>query len=74
MSSIAAGLDVVVERGAGEPSGYPDALYTDAGATVVATVNPKDVEVLAHVRPLPIDLAKSLPAGRDHRRPRVACL
>ncbi len=30
---------------------------------LVATVNPKDVEVLAHVRPLPIELAKALPAG-----------
>jgi NAD(P) transhydrogenase subunit alpha len=30
-----AGLDVVVESGAGEQAGYPDALYAEKGATIV---------------------------------------
>src|SRR5437868_11960700 len=28
------GNEVVVERGAGEPSSFPDRMYTDAGATI----------------------------------------
>jgi H+-translocating NAD(P) transhydrogenase subunit alpha len=31
-----AGLDVVVESGAGEPAGYPDAAYADKGAKILA--------------------------------------
>ena len=30
-----AGLEVIVETGAGEPAGYPDALYVDKGAKIV---------------------------------------
>jgi len=33
----AAGLDVLVERGAGAGSSIPDAAYEEAGATVVST-------------------------------------
>ena len=32
---IKAGLEVIVETGAGEPAGYPDALYVDKGAKIV---------------------------------------
>ena len=28
------GLEIVVEKGAGEEAGFPDAAYTEAGATV----------------------------------------
>jgi H+-translocating NAD(P) transhydrogenase subunit alpha len=31
-----AGLEVIVESGAGEPAGYPDAAYTEKGAKIVA--------------------------------------
>ena len=31
---IAAGAEVIVERGAGDGAAIPDRLYTDAGATV----------------------------------------
>ena len=33
----AAGLDILVERGAGAGSSIPDAAYEEAGATVVST-------------------------------------
>ena len=33
----AAGLEILVERGAGAGSSIPDAAYADAGATVVST-------------------------------------
>jgi NAD(P) transhydrogenase subunit alpha len=32
-----AGIDVLVESGAGDGSALPDAAYTDAGATVLPT-------------------------------------
>ena len=32
---IKAGLEVVIEAGAGEPAGYPDAVYTEKGAKIV---------------------------------------
>ncbi len=34
---VKAGVDVLVEQGAGEGSAFPDSSYTDAGATVVST-------------------------------------
>ena len=35
----AAGLDVLVERGAGAGAAIPDEAYADAGATIVSTVD-----------------------------------
>ncbi|MFL5718681.1 MAG: NAD(P) transhydrogenase subunit alpha, partial [Chloroflexota bacterium] len=35
----AAGLDILVEQGAGAGSSIPDAAYADAGATIVSTVD-----------------------------------
>jgi H+-translocating NAD(P) transhydrogenase subunit alpha len=49
---IGAGLGVTVERGAGIAAGYFDADYTEAGATLVASVDLAKTEVLLHVRPL----------------------
>lgn len=60
---IATGLTVTVERGAGAAAGYPDAEYTEAGATLVDSIAPGELEVLAHVRPLSPELAASLPKG-----------
>ena len=31
---VGAGFEVVIESGTGVPAGYPDAAYTDAGATI----------------------------------------
>ncbi|MCP3920674.1 MAG: Re/Si-specific NAD(P)(+) transhydrogenase subunit alpha [bacterium] len=53
-----AGLDVVVERGAGERSGYSDEAYTKHGATIAESVF--DCDIIAAVnRPA----AESLPKG-----------
>jgi H+-translocating NAD(P) transhydrogenase subunit alpha len=57
------GLTVTVERGAGAASGYPDADYEAAGATLVDRVDLGAVQVLAHVRPLDASTISALPAG-----------
>jgi H+-translocating NAD(P) transhydrogenase subunit alpha len=48
----ALGLDVVVEAGAGRGAGFPDAAYTEAGASVVAELPAGELDVFLHVRPL----------------------
>jgi H+-translocating NAD(P) transhydrogenase subunit alpha len=47
-----AGLEVLVQTGAGVASLAPDAAYTEVGAQVVDTVEASSVDVLLHVRPL----------------------
>ncbi len=59
----ALGLEVVVEKGAGEASGYSDAAYKDAGASIVAKLAPGGLDVLLHVRPLSPATAKALKKG-----------
>jgi NAD(P) transhydrogenase subunit alpha len=59
----ALGLEVVVEKGAGELSGYADSAYKDAGATVAAKLALGGLDVLLHVRPLPAATAKALKKG-----------
>ncbi|MEO7349005.1 MAG: Re/Si-specific NAD(P)(+) transhydrogenase subunit alpha [Terrimesophilobacter sp.] len=60
---VALGLDVVVEKGAGVESGYSDAAYKDAGATIAATLPLGKLDVLVHVRPLSPATVKSLKKG-----------
>ena len=48
----AAGLDVVVQRGAGRHAMVADEAFVAAGADVVAAVDAGAVDVLLHVRPL----------------------
>lgn len=50
---VRAGLEVVVQTGAGTAALAPDAAYLAAGAEVVDTVEAARVDVLLHVRPLP---------------------
>lgn len=50
---VGAGLEVVVQRGAGRHAFVPDDAYTGAGAVVVEAVDAAAVDVLLHVRPLP---------------------
>jgi NAD(P) transhydrogenase subunit alpha len=45
-----AGFEVRVEAGAGEPAGFPDAAYEEAGAAVVRTAEALGSEVLVRVR------------------------
>ena len=59
----ALGVDVTIEAGAGLAAGYPDAAYERAGAQVATEFDPTKMDVLAHVRPLPAELAAALPAG-----------
>ncbi len=47
-----AGLDVVVQTGAGRHALATDEAYTAAGATVVDSIDADQVDVLLHVRPL----------------------
>jgi NAD(P) transhydrogenase subunit alpha len=56
-----AGLEVVVEAGAGEAAGFPDAAYTEAGATIG---DPWGAEVVAKVAPPTADEAGRLRDGQ----------
>lgn len=60
---IAAGLEVVVEAGAGIPAGYPDEDYAAAGATVSKKLDLAKTDVLAHVRPLKAEVITALRKG-----------
>ena len=57
------GLEVLVEAGAGEAAGHPDQDYQQAGAAIVAKLEPGTLTVLAHVRPLDPNTAAALPRG-----------
>lgn len=57
------GLEVEVESGAGVAAGHADDAYRAAGATVVDALDLGTIDVLAHVRPLAPETAKSLRAG-----------
>jgi NAD(P) transhydrogenase subunit alpha len=60
---VALGLDVLVEKGAGVESGYSDAAYKEAGATIGATLPLGKLDVLVHVRPLSTATVKALKKG-----------
>ena len=57
------GLDVLIESGAGDPAGHSDHEYMHAGATTVPALDPADLDILVHVRPLDPATAKSLKSG-----------
>lgn len=59
----AAGLAVVVERGAGVAAGYPDAVYTQAGATLADRDALAEADVVVAVQPLPLADASTLSEG-----------
>lgn len=58
-----AGLEVVIESGAGAASGFPDAQFTAAGATVKSGNVIGDADVVASVTALTPDQMKSLKKG-----------
>ena len=59
---LQAGLDVLVETGAGVAAHYPDQAYVEAGAKV--TDDPlADADVVVSVEPLPADRVRQLSAG-----------
>jgi NAD(P) transhydrogenase subunit alpha len=58
-----AGLEVVIESGAGAASGFPDAQFTAAGATVKSGNVISDADVVASVTALTPDQMKSLKKG-----------
>jgi len=55
------GLDVVVESGAGEGSGHPDAHYTDAGATIG---EPWSADIVLGVAPPTVEEIGRLGSGK----------
>jgi NAD(P) transhydrogenase subunit alpha len=59
----ALGVEVLVEAGAGVAAGYPDTAYSQAGATIVPELDLARLDILAHVRPLDPDTARSLKRG-----------
>jgi NAD(P) transhydrogenase subunit alpha len=60
---VKSGVDVVVEAGAGRASGFSDAAYESAGATVQLDFDAAQIDVLCHVRPLTPELAATLRVG-----------
>lgn len=60
---VALGLHVVVNAGAGVKSGYADAAYKDAGASIAKTLALGTLDVLLHVSPLSPETAKGLKKG-----------
>lgn len=59
------GLEVTVQKSAGEHSGHADSEYLDAGASVVDDIHRElsNAEVVATVRPLSVEYAKNLRKG-----------
>lgn len=57
------GLDITIEAGAGAEAGFADGAYEEVGATIVAALPYRDIDVLCHVRPLEPAVAASLRAG-----------
>jgi NAD(P) transhydrogenase subunit alpha len=60
---VAAGLDVVVEAGAGTLAGYADQDYSAAGATVTKKLDVAGADALVHVRPLAPSVIVGLKKG-----------
>lgn len=58
-----AGLEVLVQAGAGRYALATDSAYIDAGAGVVDHVDLSQVDVLLHVRPLSLDVVERLRHG-----------
>ena len=59
----ALGVEILLEEDAGAAAGYPDLDYSQAGAHIVPELDPAQLDVLAHVRPLDPDTARSLKRG-----------
>ncbi|MDI3194535.1 Re/Si-specific NAD(P)(+) transhydrogenase subunit alpha [Pseudarthrobacter sp. AL07] len=57
------GLDVLIEAGAGAAAGHSDLDYADAGARIVQDLDPGELNVLVHVRPLEPPTAAALKRG-----------
>lgn len=60
---VRAGHRVLVEEGAGMAAAHPDSEYAKAGAEVVKAVDLEQVDILAHVTPLPAAAISRLKAG-----------
>ena len=57
------GLDVLIEAGAGADAGHSDHDYAVAGARIVQDLDPGELNVLVHVRPLEPPTAAALKRG-----------
>lgn len=57
------GLEVLIEAGAGEAAGYPNAEYRNSGAQTVNELDLAQLDILAHVRPLSPDTVGNLKQG-----------
>ncbi|MFN8519307.1 MAG: Re/Si-specific NAD(P)(+) transhydrogenase subunit alpha [Chloroflexota bacterium] len=61
---VSAGLEVLVESGAGEGSAFPDSAYVDAGATIIPTSQVDDADVVLRVQKPSAAEVKKLKAGQ----------
>jgi NAD(P) transhydrogenase subunit alpha len=61
---VNAGLEVLVESGAGEGASFPDSAYVDAGATVIPTSKVGDADVVLRVQKPSAAEVKKLKSGQ----------
>ncbi len=59
------GIDVLIEKNAGQNAGYPDNLYVDAGAKVIDSQKNlyKDIDIITKINPPSLDEIKLMPEG-----------
>jgi NAD(P) transhydrogenase subunit alpha len=60
---VGLGLDVLIETDAGAAAGHSDHEYAQAGARTVPALDPAELDILVHVRPLEPATAKALRSG-----------
>ena len=63
---VALGLDVVIETGAGDASGFPDGEYRAAGATIGGRVDALAADIVVRVEQPDADDVRKLRAGAVH--------
>ncbi|MBX3099397.1 MAG: Re/Si-specific NAD(P)(+) transhydrogenase subunit alpha [Salinibacterium sp.] len=60
---VSSGFEVEVQSNAGTAAGFADSAFAAAGAKVVPSVGLASVALLAHVRPLSVEVIKALSPG-----------
>jgi NAD(P) transhydrogenase subunit alpha len=59
------GIDVLIEKNAGQNAGYPDSLYVEAGAKIIDSQKNlyKDIDIITKINPPSLDEIKLMPEG-----------
>lgn len=59
------GIDVLIEKNAGQSAGYPDSVYIEAGAKIIDSPKNlyKDIDIITKINPPSLDEIKLMPEG-----------